>query len=255
MKAALDRDSGEFTITASAKKVALVLEDILRGRTPTRIARERSIPESSVIAIRDAHGYPQANTLRVNVARLIGLGDNEVTFPVPGNSTPAKDPVMTAQPTPASNGHPDGALRPDLSRAASPASITVATAVGGPADPLADPAKLTLTGLLALAGKHDQTKIRSLADKIKALAERLRADLVADVEDAKKRARIAALKAELAELQGTPRKSSGGSSKREPKSPQPEQVGGEFLCADESCERAFPSAQGARMHYTRTHAG
>lgn len=67
-------------LTMNARRLALVLEDGLRGRSTIRISRERGIPELRVNAILKAHGHPQAKPLRDAVAYLLSLpADQSVT--------------------------------------------------------------------------------------------------------------------------------------------------------------------------------
>ncbi|GAB3889019.1 ParB/RepB/Spo0J family partition protein [Terrabacter terrigena] len=82
-----------------ARKAALVLEDVLRGRSTTRIARERALPENVVVLLRDAHGYPSTAALRTAAAQLIHLGQADITVDQSGGRvTPTPSAGRAAKP-------------------------------------------------------------------------------------------------------------------------------------------------------------
>lgn len=92
--------TAEWTDTATtvtARTAALILEDVLRGKTPIRIARERAVDESVVLRLRAAYGHPHAAKLRHGVAALVDLGDALVDV-FGHQNTPAESSTPTVTP-------------------------------------------------------------------------------------------------------------------------------------------------------------
>lgn len=208
--------AGGTDYTANAKEIALILEDILRGRTPTRIARERGVPESVVVATRDAHGYPSAAELRKAVAELLPLAGQAITFTAPtptkGAPVPTPQPPAPAKPTPEAQPDPPNAATSEKAE------------------------RKTIEQLISAARHHDVPRIKRLGEKIAALVDDLNEQIVADEADAQRRSRIAQLKKELAELEG---KGGAGASI--------------YGCEVDGCDKTFPSKQGRATHTTRVH--
>lgn len=128
------------------------------------------------------------------------------------------------------------ALRPlrDL-----PVTFITTTATEGPAMTTATG---TIEQLLEDADHHDKASIRNAAQRIRERLDKLTDLIEADSEDAKRRARIAKLEAELAQLKGRkPKKATGDV--------------GDHACPVNGCDRTFATTQAVAMHRRRAHEG
>lgn len=213
--------------TAPADRVARVLEGVLRGQSSQRIARETTgFTAELVDATAVAHGHPSARALREAVQMLRALGPKDVTYDVDLSA----GRLMRHEPV----------SEPEPPAAQSPTPTPPAPA---PSSHREEPDGLSLEDVLAAARAHDVARIQNLAARAQTWIDKIRTALAAEAEEAERRARIAQIRKELAELtRGGPLNGAGGVARYTP---------GGYPCPEDGCEWVGDSPQ-ARGGHRRT---